>query len=373
MRAFRRFWAIALLLLVATGLPALARAEPERVNIQFESPKGCSDGGAFLRALRRRTSRFLLATGSETARRFVVTLSQTNSSVLGRLEIQGPGSTQSLRNVAGRTCDEVVAAIALVTALAIDPGGLPEAAAISPPSPPASTPSPSAAPQRRADEARKANQPAPAAPPAPATPPALPPPPAPAAPALPPPPDQPSAESWRWAAGIAGEASLGMAPTTGWGGLGFVETAAPGGSGAVLRMGVSVSQSDTTLASGAGARFQWAAALLEGCPIRLGVADARIALFPCLAFHLGVLRGQGRHLDQPDKTTSLWADLGPVARVRVAISTHLSFDLQGMLVFPLRRLTFEVQDGGPSKGATTVFAVPTVGALAGIGVTYEFR
>ena len=166
-----------------------------------------------------------------------------------------------------------------------------------------------------------------------------------------------------------------MSPTPGLGGLLFVEAAAPGATvlGPVFRTGLFLNHSDVTMASGAGAEFQWAAAMVEGCPIRLLALDARVALYPCLAFHLGVLRGQGQHLDRPESTTDLWADLGPVARLRVAVSAHLFLEAQGMLVLPLRRLTFDVQDAGPTQAPTTVFTVPPLGALAGIGVSYEFR
>jgi hypothetical protein len=93
-----------------------------------------------------------------------------------------------------------------------------------------------------------------------------------------------------------------------------------------------------------------------------------------LDFHLGVLRGRGQgRLDQPDTATNLWSDLGPVARIRVAASSRLFLEAQGMLVFPLRHLTFDVQDKGPTQASTTAFTVPSIGALAGIGVCYEFR
>jgi hypothetical protein len=155
----------------------------------------------------------------------------------------------------------------------------------------------------------------------------------------------------------------------------FVEAAAPGTTvlAPALRAGIFFHQSDVTIASGAGAEFQWAAAMLEGCPIRLVALDSRIGFFPCLAFHLGVLRGQGRNLDQAENTTDLWADLGPVARLRVAVLARLFLEAQGMLVFPLRRLTFDAQDRGPAFAPTTVFAVPRFGLLAGIGVGYEFE
>ena len=166
-----------------------------------------------------------------------------------------------------------------------------------------------------------------------------------------------------------------MSPTTGFGGLLFVEAAAPGTTwlGPVLRAGLFANRSDASLASGAEARFEWAAALLEGCPLRLAALETRLALHSCLAFHLGVLRAQGQRLDRPESTTDLWADVGPVARIRVAVATRFFLEAQGMLVLPLRRLTYDVYDAGSAQPPTTMFSVPRLGALAGIGVAYQFR
>ena len=143
--------------------------------------------------------------------------------------------------------------------------------------------------------------------------------------------------------------------------------------GPVLRAGLFLNESDVSLASGAGATFRWAAVAVEGCPLRLVAHESTIALYPCLAFHLGVLRGQGRHLDRPSNTANLWADIGPLVRLRVAVATRLFLEAQGMLVLPLRRLSFDVQDAGPAQAPTTVFSAPRLGVLAGIGVSYEFR
>jgi len=336
-----------------------------------------------MRALRQRTGRFQLVSAAEQTRVFVVTITHADALVAGRLEIQGPGTEASLRNVSGKTCDEVMAALALMTALAIDPSAL-SPSALSPsivsPTAPARTdlsnrtapasaapprPPPASAPARLAPTPSASSPPSSTERPdsnpprmAPARPQAL-----------------PASARWKWSAGAHGGVTLGMSPTAGLGGSLFVEAAAPGATvlGPVLRTGLFLNQSDATLASGAGAEFQWAAAMVEGCPIRLIVGDSGVTLYPCLAFHLGVLRGQGRHLDRPSKTTDLWSDLGPVARIRVAVSARLFLEAQGMLVFPLHRLTFDVQESGPTKDPTTVFAVPAVGALAGIGVSYEFR
>ena len=375
MRVWRRSGMGALLLLAATGFPGLAEAEPERIRIQIAASKECADEAAFVRALRKRTGRFQLVSGTEQARTFVATVAQVGLSVSGRLEIRGPGTQVSVRNVSGRNCEEVVAALAFMTALVIDTNA-PESGA-SPP--PWSAPSPisavSAAPaaaspgvpssserpqQEELPRILRSPEPAPTSTlTAPSTPPAA----------------TSVSSRWRWAAGAAGQASFAVSPTVGAGGSLFLEAASPGTSGwsPALRAGLFASQSDARVASGAGARFQWAGTLVEGCPVRLALADAWLTLRPCLFLRLSALQGTGRDLDEPKQTMDLWADLGPLARIRLAISARLFLEIEGMLVVPLRRLTFDVQDQGPAQAPTTVFKVPVLGALAGMGVAYEFR
>lgn len=375
MRVWRRSGMGALLLLAATGFPVLAEAEPERVRIQIMAPKTCADEAAFLRALRKRTSRFQLASGTAEARTFVATVARAGLFVSGRLEIRGPGTQVSVRDVSGRNCEEVVAALAFMTALVIDtnaPEGGASPSPLSAPSPISAAPAAPAAAspgvpfssERPQQEKRprilRSPEPAPSSSlTAPATPPA-------AASVSP---------RWTWAAGAAGQASFAVSPTVGAGGSLFLEAASPVASGwsPALRAGLFASQSDARLASGAGARFQWAGTLVEGCPVRLALADAWLTLRPCLFLRLSALRGTGRELDEPKQTTDLWADLGPLARVRLAISNRFFLEVEGGLVIPLRHLTFEVRDRGPTQAATTVFDVPALGAVAGLGVAYELR
>jgi hypothetical protein len=349
------------LLLTATGSPARASNEPEQIRIQFSAPKKCTDAASFTRALRQRTGRFQLGGAAEPVRVFVVTITQSISLISGRLEIQGPGTEVSLRDVSGSTCEEVTAALALMAALAIDPGAV-SPRAVSPRAAPATALSPASLPSR--SPAKTAVAPLPPLAPSPVA--------EQSAPALS---NTPASAPWKWSAGAHGGVSLRMSPTMGLGGLLFVEAAAPGMAvlGPVLRAGLFLNRSEVTAASGAAAEFQWAAAMVEGCPIRLVSGKARLSLHPCLALHLGVLRGQGRNLDRPEKVMDPWIDLGPVARIRVAVSTRLFVEAQGMVVFPLRRLTFDMHDAGPGQAATTVFTVPRLGVLAGIGVAFEFQ
>jgi hypothetical protein len=391
----------AVLLFAATALPAQAGAESEHVHIRFSAPKGCPDPTAFMRAVRQRTVRFHIASSLEQARTFAVTITRTSAAFSGRLETRASGSPSSERTVTGQTCDEVMMVLAFMTALAIDPSAAPQSqpaprpASPSIPSPTTSAPadasnrgtagslagaspqpdSPAQASSTIAAEPRAAKSPranpsrSPALPPRDETPTLA------SAPELPEPSPGASPSPWIWSAGAHGMVSLGMSPTVGMGGLLFLEAAAPGDGvlGPVLRAGLFLSQSHAALASGAEAKFQWAAVLLEGCPMRLTLWQARVTLHACVAFHLGALRAQGRSLSQAEETTDVWADLGPVARLRLPVWGHLSLEAQGMLVVPLRRISYDVYTTGPSGAPTTVYEIPWVGALVGMGISYQFR
>lgn len=374
----------ALLVLGATLVAAPASAEPEPIRVAYSAPRRCPDQAAFLRALRQRTANFQLARPAEPARVFVATLALDGGSVTGRLEIRGPGAERSLREVPGKTCDEVMEALALMTALAVDPGAL----AASPPA--AGTPAPtSSTPAARparpaAPPAASGSFAAPASPPAASTGDLRMAPVVPSAPEARPEPAvavnavAPPAEStsrWRWSMGAQGATTSGISPSLGLGGVLFAEAAAPGGSpwAPVFRAGLSFSQSEIALASGTAASFRWFTGVVEACPARLATARGRLGLYPCLAVQLGALRGRGLQLDEPRSATSLWADVGPLLRARVAVSDRLSLEAQSALVVPLRRVTFDVQELGPAGPATTLFAVPALGVRAGIGVAYGFE
>lgn len=392
----------AVLLLLATGLPARAHAEPEHVHIRFMAPEGCPDSAAFIRALRQRTPRFRRASRFETVRTFIATITREDAGFSGRLQTQAPGQESTERSVTGQTCEDVTRVMAFMTALAIDPNArsrgenAPRPASSALPSQPTTTPADASdqAVPGAATEGTTRQQPAPVS-----TPPtSLPPRPsaadrptgpqgrtddtpqaipsvetmsAPKAPA----PGLEDSPRWSWSTGADGEASLGLLPTAGFGGLLFVEAAAPGRSvaGPVLRAGLFLNQSHERLTNDAQAEFQWAAARIEGCPARLFFFDSLLAMHACLDFQMGALRGQGRNLARSQQTTDFWADLGMLARARVAISERLFLEVQGMLMVPLRRLTYQVYAAGPVETATTVHRVPRLGVLLGIGMGYQFR
>lgn len=377
MRVCRRLVAAAPLLFATAALAPPIRAAPERVHIQFNATKGCSDEATFVRAVKKRTKRLDRAGEPDAARSFVVTIrrASTSASASGQLEIRGPGVATSMRTVAGDTCDEVAAALALMTALALDPGAR-ERSTRPENAPDSANPTGiSESPEEAGDTSsplRAAKVPGPAAP-RPST------------------PDRRAREPeagtesatatraeggrpLRWSAGGQIHAGDRVSPAVAWGGALFIEAALSGTRvRPAVRGGLLFSQASGAVPSGAEADFRWYLAFLEGCPTNLATAEGGLALAPCLAVHAGVLRGHGRNLDQNENTAHMWADLGPVVRARASLGRGLSVEAQGSIVFPLRRLSFDVQDTGPGVAATTVFAVPSWGVRAGIGVAYDFR
>lgn len=350
MRARGKKQAAARAALVWSAMLALGRiasAEPESVRIDYTAGPGCPDAATFMRSLRERTTRFHEARSDEDARTFVVRIKAVASSFAGRLQIRSPDGRIAIRDVDAAVCDEVTAALALITALTIDPDALAAGsqgdrdgrAEVS--SDPASSAGRSTSSSATAVVATL-----------PATLAAEP------------------AQPWRWSAGLLAHTALGLSPALGYGGDLFVEAEAPGSSrlGPAVRLGLFLNQSDVDLATGAGARFQWALMQVEGCPVRLGRAD--FAIHPCLALRLGVLHGEGRRISKPDQTVSFWSDVGPVLRLRGAVTARLLVEAQAGLLFPLHRPTFDIVDMG---SATHAYSVPRVGGSVAIGVAYRFR
>jgi hypothetical protein len=350
MRAWWKREAIARAFLVLFALLVLCRgavAYPESVRVDYEGASGCPDAAAFMRSLQARTSRFRQATPDEQARRFLVRVTVVGSTFVGRLEIQSPDGSTATRSVEGITCDEVSDALSLMTALAIDPHAMmvvPKAGAKSPGQPAQKNPA-------KEDSQR------------------LPP----VAAAVVAPPSTPNvSQPWQWSAGALGHLTLGLSPHLGYGGELFVEAEAPASSklGPAARAGIFLNQSDVETSTGAAARFQWALAMVEGCPVRLAVMGQRLSAHPCLAFRLGVIRGEGRRISQPRQMVSFWGDAGPVLRLRFAATARLSLEAQGALVLPLYRPTFEITDMGTHM---TAYSVPRIGGLVGMGLSYRFQ
>jgi hypothetical protein len=128
--------------LVGVALIVLGRVAPEAqrpipIRVEFEAPAGCSGSSQFYQGIRARTKRVALAGRGEAGLTLRVRLRQSASHVHGELQVIDEEGATDTREVDGATCAEVVEALSLTAALAVDP-----TAALSPaPAPPPVSPS----------------------------------------------------------------------------------------------------------------------------------------------------------------------------------------------------------------------------------------
>jgi hypothetical protein len=326
-------------------------AEAEPVRIEYVAPMGCPDGTAFVAMVRDRTTRFRQAEPGEQVRRLSTRITKGASAFLGRLRIANPDGSSSLRSLDGPFCDELASALALMTALLIDPDAGNNQAKVGA-DPPTEKDTVSV------DPVLERHRPDPET----------------TSPSIPVAPTQ-ATRPWQWSAGMQGRATSGMTPSLVLGGELFVEAEpVPAAKlSPVLRAGVGVEQADETFASpaGASANFLWFVAALQGCPVQISTSARRASVYPCVSLRLGWLRSEGRGISQPNRTVSFWSDLGSVLRGRVSLSGGLSLEAEIGLIVTLTHPSFQILDVA-SGSVTAAYSVSRFGGSAGIGASYRF-
>jgi hypothetical protein len=357
------------------SVAAPAGADVEAIRLAFSAYRGCPDEDRFLHEITARTERVRRAAEGEPARVFVVVVTRETSTIRGVLSIMSLDGAVSRREVRGESCDEVVSALALMMALAVDP-----LAATAPASPPAVT-GPSIS--------RGAGDVAPAGPPWDAPPPASTPvnlvaphaqhPPSPPGPRSP---DQlPAAASTpatpgpargvRWAIGAEGQAFAGLVP--GWviGGGGFVDATGPARGHLVpsFRASLFASSTRVALAGPVGAQVDWFVARMAICPFRLAEVS-NLVLSICAALDAGVLRSIGMGLQHVGIEVRPW--LAPAALGRVGWSPPGAFFVEGGggLMAPLTRYSFYFQQSGVSEAP--LHRIPLVAPNLQVDAGYRF-
>jgi len=250
-------------------------ALPEQVELRYAAPQGCPTRAAFIDEVAARIRRPIEWVQAKPDFLIVVTLEQTDARATGRLEVVRRGSEPTLREFTASVCAEVGSALALVTALTLDPNARTDALpapSAEPPRPVAEPPAPAAAP------------PVPASP-APAPSPEIPPPAAPLAGA------KSSYAAWLGpAAGVA----IGYAaePLVTFGLSLGVRTVSKGAFSPSLQLTPLWGKTGTTGPSATGGSFAWALARLEACPTQLPLAPS-LELVPCAAAEAGQLSARG--------------------------------------------------------------------------------
>jgi hypothetical protein len=335
-----------------------ARAEALPIHLAYDAPADCPALPALRDEITRRTPLARFAAPAEAALevRARITITRSGES-RGHLAI-GAGRGRVVREIASASCEEIVSAFALITALAIDPNAstAPRPPLAPPPPPPASPPAP--LPPTPASLPR-ALHPGAALPPGDLL--ALP---LPVVPA----PEPAHAARGFWIVGGRASASFDVAPRPLLGGGIVVERAFDAGARASLSLGLELAATGDFSVGPAGASFWQAALRVDGCAFGQRPAP-HLLVVPCLRAEGGALGGAGipgAALTQVQKVTVPWLGVGLAPRAAVDVG-RVVVELQGGPMFPLVRRTFRFDS--PDY---LVHEVPPVVWSLGLGAGLRF-
>lgn len=335
-------------LVIATAAVAAAVADNETkpVEVDFEGPEGCSGANAFFAGLRSRTEHVRRADGNEPRTTLEVRLSRERGRVVGELRMIDDRGETDTRKVQGPSCDDVVQALSLTAALALDPTAL--------------VAGPPEAPRADADATEEPAQPE-VAPPEPAEPPS---PPVVVAP-TPPVSEATPAPVFGSELGVgvvglsllSGSISPGIAvavrKTFGQGQGAFRPTV--GLAVSYVRNDVFQTPQDAEVALlGGGATL---------CPLRL--AASILTVRPCALVLAGWLRAAGRQVTHVNTVDRAWLSAGLTVRSAAALGRGLSVELEGGISAPLLERSFY-----STVPRNVVAKTPVISPIVSVGLTY---
>lgn len=313
---------------IAALLGARSASAAPRVAIDVAAFEGCPDRGDFFFELKKRLPSAELTEAPSARYVAKVRFERGDGArVRGVLHLE-TGGDASDRPLEGATCEEVVDALALVFALAIE----------------------------EREEATRANP----TPPAPddGSPPSS-------------PPAQEDARAWRAAVVARGTLRGTLAPSASLGGtLGFELRQSAGGGirlAPSVRIMLGYAANDFSLDQGRRAIMRAGIATLEGCAPRAAPASEWIAVDACAHAELGFVDARVRP-DGLGGSAGPWLLAGVGLRGRVAVSRTMFVEADGALDAPLSQNRFWL---GNNRG-TPYFTQPDVSWGAGLGVGATF-
>jgi hypothetical protein len=329
---------VSLFVTASVTLAAAVRAQGSEtpIRIAYRAPHDCPDEGAFIAELTRRAKISGFAQAGELARVITVVVESSPERSRARVELTDIDGQPVRREVEAATCAEVVSAIALVTALALE-ARLDEEHEQERAQPQAAKPAPTETPRAEPSTAM---------------------------------PTAPKSETQRfswWSVGVAGGYATGMAPD------GLLQLRAFGGLALDARWELRLSGAygaASAVREGASLNFSAVWARLEGCwlAVRIG---ARGSFGPCAGVESGALHASG--VESPPRiviaksTTEPWAAGVALGRIRLAEQV-LFVEAQAELLAPLVRHEF-VLDRPPAT--VHEFPVLAYGAALGVGILLE--
>lgn len=340
---------------------AFARADAEPIRLTYRGTADCPSETRFVHEVMARTERARRATSAEASRAFDAAVIRESATIRGLLTITNLDGSQSKREITGDRCDEVVSALALITALAIDPLAR-------------------ETPQTSIDVTPTSNPDTSAPPPPPSLPRSGLPPDAPLASLGPPSSPVPASTEaavykpparMRWAIGAAGHLLGGLLPTWRVGGGAFVDLAGTSTDVVVpsFRVSMFAVTAHLDFTSTVGTELDWFVARLEGCPLRFRWQPPW-SFSLCAALDAGVLRSSGAGLTTRVADSRPWLAPAALGRLTWSSPTNLFVEGGGGVSVQTTRYSFYFQQGGVSQPSFPL--LPLFAATLTLDAGYRF-
>lgn len=298
------------------------------VRVEVEAPTECATAESFVARVRARTARARAAREDDEGPTYRLSVVSANGRVNGILVADGGEP----RTLSGTSCNEVVEALAITVALAIDAES-PEPVDFPSTRPAASTNPAAPAPVSRTREAAGAET-----------------------------------LSTVWSAGAGVEASvtsmgaLALLPTPAL----FAELGPHATPLLTPRFRASVATFAGDLNPGDGrAEFRWWVGRLDGCPLQVRITE-RLVGRPCIGAEIGALSAKGLGISQASSSQSAWLAARGLATVAWSAVGNLSFTANVGFSVPITRERFLF---APSE---VVFTAPALAPFAGIAAAVTF-
>ena len=322
------------------GFASSTHAQSEVTPLTYVAPSTCPPQEQFEAAVRARTPLARFGESADTRRRFAIEAASADGRFTARLKVTSDGVAVSDRQIQGDTCAEVIDALALVTALAIDPKAstAPLApASAAPPSQPSTAPLPpptnTVAPQRSSGRDTSSRL---------------------------------TDRAWRASLGATADVIGRVTPLPLLGATVFGEIEQKAGGWWAPSLRLTIGASKTFEGEAASAAFALGTAGVDFCPS--AVKTTALSLRPCVEANAGLLHARGVAVSSPVSADRFWFDVRLAARARWSPGGGRMFvEIEGGALFPITMPTFVFR-----APRIVAHEVGSVAPLAKIGVGLRF-
>lgn len=311
----------------------------ELTPLTYVVPAACPSQESFEAAVLARTPLARFGESSQARRRFAIDASAADGRFTASLQVASRDGSVADRHVEGDTCTEVIDALALVTALAIDPNArtAPLAAAAQPavsalPAPPASS-AVAAEPRAKPPSRERAAS---------------------------------AGARWEPSVGVAATATGGITPTVLFGVAAHAAIERDVAAWWAPSVRLTLQAGRTFEGAGASADFALGVAGLDVCPS--AIQGSAFSFRPCVGATAGILHARGITVSTPSSADPFWLDLRGSGRLRWSPAGGRVFvELEAGARVPVTRPTFVFR-----TPRIVVHEVASIAPEAGIGMGLRF-